>query len=116
MAEWWELLGAPLDDRLLPPLAFSVWENDILKAGCFLCVFELGGGKGGLISWTIINPDITGRALRVSDKLISDVITYSRENGIILLSGWTSARLLKKSYANNACGKGDENTTQYILT
>lgn len=115
MSEWWEMKGMPLQNAFLPELGFGVWEHDELMTGAFLCEMILSGGKGGLISWTIVNPDHMMSALRVVNKLLSEIVEYAVSNGFIALMGITNSRLLAKTYKDNGFVLGDENTNQYLL-
>ena len=116
MDEWWIRRGSIMVDRYLPSLAFCVWEDDVMKAGAFLCEMELNGGKGGLISWTIVNPDFMSSALRVVNKLLKEIEDYAVDNNFIALIGTTTSRLLERTYLTNGFELGDTNTNQYIIT
>lgn len=116
LAEWWMKQGATLATKYLPPLGFCLWENDEMMVASFLCEMELEGGKGGIISWTIVNPDHMASALRVSDQLLKDIISYSKEEGFIALSCTSNSRLLAKTYKDNGFEIAHDSTTQYILT
>jgi hypothetical protein len=115
MSEWWEKRGLALNWKFLPELGFGIWENQDLMCGAFLCEMDLNGGKGGLISWTIVNPDHMASALRVVNLLLGEIIAYASTNKFVALMGTTTSRLLAKTYKDNGFQLGDQNTNQYLL-
>jgi hypothetical protein len=115
LSEWWGKLGAPLNERYLPPLSFGVWGNDDLLCGCFLYVFDVGGGKAGLVSHTITNPDRPLRALSSVNTMLREIRVWGERSGLIHLMGFTKSRLLAKSYEDNEFQLVDEKMNLFVL-
>jgi len=115
MSEWWESRGQILPSSILPSLGFCIWEEEELMCGAFLCEMKLRDGKGGLISWTIVNPDHMASALRVVNLLLAEITEYAQNNGFIALMGSTTSRLLAKTYTDNSFKIGDKKTDQFVL-
>ena len=115
MREWWGKKGVELASRILPPLGFCQWEDDDLLCGCFVYVFEVEGGKAGLVSHTITNPDRSFRALSSVNNMLLEIREWSVLNGLIHLMGFTTSRLLAKTYTDNNFLLAEPNTNLFIL-
>lgn len=115
IAEWWASHGVSLVEDILPSLGFCQWENDELMSACFLCSMPLKGGFGGLVSWTIVNPDHMASALRTVNNLLAEVKRYAKERNFVALMGTTSSRLLAKTYLDSGFCLGDVGVNQYMI-
>ena len=115
ISEWWSRYGTPLVEDILPSVGFCVWENDELMSACFLCTMPLRGGYGGLVSWTIVNPDHMLAGVRVVNKLLKEVVEYAKKRDFIALMGTTSSRLLAKTYLDSGFQVGDVGINQYMI-
>jgi hypothetical protein len=115
IAEWWETHGVKLVEDILPTLGFCQWEHDELLSACFLCSMPLRGGPGGLVSWTIVNPDHMASALRTVNELLEEVKAYAKERKFVALMGTTNSRLLAKTYEDSGFSLGDVGVNQYMI-
>lgn len=115
MREWWAEKGAPLISEILPPLGFCEQEGDELMCGCFLYIFDIEGGKAGLVSHTITNPKRPLVALKSVNAMLLSVRLWCGSNDIIHLMGFTRSRLLAKSYTDNDFQLAESNTNLFIL-